>query len=359
MSLDARAHRAAQAVRNNADRLRPPPALGVLVARRRRRAAAVNVLAVALIVAVGGVTWWRFLPTGSPQPTATGLPRHVQAAIRVGEAPGAVAVEGSSVWVANSGDSTVSRIDPATNKVIATIKVGGRPTHLTAQSGALWVTTPDSMQWINPATNQVVQTLPLPAGPGDAAVVFDGCLAVSLNDGTVRVLTPFDGRELGSVSVASRGVSALANDRGKLWAANGDTLVAIHDLELKMTTRFTLQRDTNRNPQIADLVLVEGHLWAADADGDVTRYRVDSPERTLRGQLIAREGPSAIAAGPTGVFVASHSPQTVTRFDPSTGQAKARIHLPDVSDLAVGPDAVWATDRSRNLLYRIDPKATN
>jgi YVTN family beta-propeller protein len=358
MSLDARAHRAAQAARNTIDRLPPPPAIGVLVARRRRRAAAVNVLAVALIVAVGGVTW-RFLPTGSPQPTATGLPRHVQAAIRVGQAPGAVAVEGSSVWVANSGDGTVSRIDPATNKVIATIGVGGRPTHLTAQSGALWVTTPHSMQWIDPATNQVVQTLPLPAGPGDAALVFDGCLAVSLNDGTVRVLTPFDGRELGSVSVASQGVSALANDRGKLWAANGDTLVAIHDLELKTTTRFTLQRDTNRNPQITDLVLVEGHLWAADADGDVIRYPVDSPERTLRGQLIAREGPSAIAAGPTGVFVVSRSTQTVIRFDPSTGQANARIHLPAVSDVAVGPDAVWATAGSRGLLYRIDPKATN
>ena len=107
------------------------------------------------------------------------------------------------------------------------------------------------------------------------------------------------------------------------------------------------------------LVLVEGHLWAADADGDVIRYPVDPPERTLRGQLISQEGRAAIAAGPTGVFVASRSTQTVIRFDPSTGQAKARIHLPDVSDVAVGPDAVWATAGSRGLLYRIDPKATN
>ena len=358
MSLDARARRAAQAAHDNVDRLPPPPAIGVLVARRRRRAAAVNILAVALMVAVGGVAW-RFLPTGSPQPTATGLPRHVQAAIRVGKAPGAVAVKGSAVWVANSGDGTVSRIDPATNKVIATIGVGGRPTHLSAQSGALGVTTPHSMHWIDPATNQVVHSLPLSAGTGDAALVFDGCLAESLNDGTVRVLNPFDGRELGSVAVASRGVSALANDRGKLWALNGDALVAVHDLDFKLTTRFALQRDTNRNPQVTDLVLVGGHLWAADADGDVIRYPVDSPERTLRGQLIAREGPSAIAAGPTGVFVASHSTQTVIKFDPSTGQAKARIHLPDVSEVAVGPDAVWATAGSRGLLYRIDPMATN
>ena len=209
MSLDAHARRAAQATRDTIDRLPPPPAIGVLVAHRRRRAAAVNVLAVAFIVAVGGVGW-RFLPMGGPQPTAAGLPRHIQAAIRVGKAPGAVAVEGSSVWVANSGGGTVSRIDPATNRVIATIKVGGRPTHLTAQSGALWVTTPHSLQWIDPATNQVVQTLPLPAGPGDAALAFDGSLWVSLDDGTVRALNPFDGQEIASVSVASRGMSAMA-----------------------------------------------------------------------------------------------------------------------------------------------------
>jgi YVTN family beta-propeller protein len=361
MSLDARARRAAQAARSNVDRLAPPPAIGVLVARRRRRAAAANTLLLALIVAVGGAAW-RVLPIGGPQPTATELPRHVQATIRVGDAPGAVAVDGSSVWVANSGDGTVSRIDAATNQVIATIDVGGRPTHLTADSDGVWVTNPEGLQRIDPATNQVVQTLPLLIGLGDVVLDTDGCLWVSLNDGTVRRLHPVDGRELASVSVASRGVSVLASgSTGRLWAFNRDVLVAINPLDAKLTARIVDQQSNGHwDPQVADLVLVERHLWVADSDGEVTRLPLDPPpKKEIRGQFVAREGPSAIAAGPTGVFLAGRSTQTVTRFDLSTGQAKARIRLPDVSDVAVGADAVWTTAGSLGLLYRIDPQATD
>jgi YVTN family beta-propeller protein len=360
MSLDARARRAAQAARNSIDRLPPPPAIGVLVARRRRRAVAVNTLAVALLVAVGAVAW-RVLPIGGHQPTTTGLPRHVQATIRVGKAPGAVVVEGSSVWVANSEERTVSRIDPATDGVVATIPVGGRPTHLTAASGAVWVTTPQGMQWIDPKLNRVVQTVPLRAGPGDAELAFDGCLWVSFNDGTVRRLNPFDGQQLASISVASEGASALADGGAgdRLWAANRGTLVAIISTNPKVTTRFALQRDGNKNPQITDSVLVGGYLWVVDSDGVVIRFPVDRPEGKLRGELVSREDASAIATGPTGVFLVSRSTQTVTRLDPSTGQARARIRLPGVSDVAVGADGVWATAGSRGLLYRIDPDATD
>jgi YVTN family beta-propeller protein len=79
------------------------------------------------------------LPTANYQPTATGLPQHVQATIKIGKGPSAIVSEGSSVWVANAQDGIVSRIDPATNKVITMIRVNGHPTHLTAESGAVWV----------------------------------------------------------------------------------------------------------------------------------------------------------------------------------------------------------------------------
>jgi YVTN family beta-propeller protein len=358
MSLDARARRAVQAARGNVDRLPPPPAIGVLVRRRRRRVAAGNALAVAVLVAVGTLAW-RILPVGAPQPAATGLPRHVQAGIRVGEAPGAVAVDGSSVWVANSGDGTVSRIDPASNRVIATVHVGGHPTRLTADAGAVWVTSPGRMQWIDPGTNQVVQTLPLPVGLGEVALAFDGCLWVSLNDGTVRWLNPFNGQQFASVPVASRGVSMLAWGESTLWAANGGTLVGIRQVEPQVTTRFALRRDGNRNPRATDLAVVGASLWVVDSDGQVIRFPVDRPEGQLGGELVSREGSAAIAAGPTGVFLASRSSQTVTRFDPATGQAEARIYLPDASDVAVGAGAVWTTAPSRDLLYRIDPNATD
>ena len=60
--------------------------------------------------------------------------------IPVGDGPVDLAVGEGAVWVANSLDGTVSRIDPETNDVVATIEVGERPQRIAAGEGAVWVT---------------------------------------------------------------------------------------------------------------------------------------------------------------------------------------------------------------------------
>ena len=55
--------------------------------------------------------------------------------IRSGHLPIGIAVGAGSVWVANSGDGTVTRIDPATNKPIITITVGGSPQQIAVAQG--------------------------------------------------------------------------------------------------------------------------------------------------------------------------------------------------------------------------------
>jgi YVTN family beta-propeller protein len=59
--------------------------------------------------------------------------------IRVGDGPVDVAVGSGGVWVANSRDGTVSRIDPQSNKVIATIRIGSSPQGIAVGAGAVWV----------------------------------------------------------------------------------------------------------------------------------------------------------------------------------------------------------------------------
>ena len=51
-----------------------------------------------------------------------------------------MAVGAGSVWVANSGDGTVTRIDPATDRDQATIRVGGSPPRSRSPAGRAWVT---------------------------------------------------------------------------------------------------------------------------------------------------------------------------------------------------------------------------
>jgi YVTN family beta-propeller protein len=60
--------------------------------------------------------------------------------IPVGNEPIGIDYGDGAVWVANSGDGTVSRIDPAKNTVVATIKVGGRPVGIAAGPGLVWFT---------------------------------------------------------------------------------------------------------------------------------------------------------------------------------------------------------------------------
>ena len=54
--------------------------------------------------------------------------------------PASIAVGEGAVWVANQGDGTASRIDPATNRVVATIGIGQRGfLRLAAGEGRVWV----------------------------------------------------------------------------------------------------------------------------------------------------------------------------------------------------------------------------
>lgn len=55
--------------------------------------------------------------------------------------PLAVAVGAGAVWVTNREDRSVSRVDPATNRVVRTIRLGAAPYGIRFAHGRLWVTT--------------------------------------------------------------------------------------------------------------------------------------------------------------------------------------------------------------------------
>ena len=90
--------------------------------------------------------------------------------ISVGPAPRFLAIGEGSVWTLNQGDGSVSRIDPKTNKVVATIEVGvpGEGGDIAVGEGSVWVTSFDfPLSRIDPASNKVVQQF---VGEGGDAV---------------------------------------------------------------------------------------------------------------------------------------------------------------------------------------------
>jgi class 3 adenylate cyclase/streptogramin lyase len=59
---------------------------------------------------------------------------------RVGDGPTAVAAGQGAVWVANSLDGTIAKIDAETATVVGRIKVGFSPSAIVVGAGSLWVT---------------------------------------------------------------------------------------------------------------------------------------------------------------------------------------------------------------------------
>ncbi|MGH2394760.1 MAG: YncE family protein, partial [Candidatus Limnocylindria bacterium] len=62
-----------------------------------------------------------------------------QVRVLVGSRPAGIAIGAGGVWVANGGDGTVTRIDPATNEVVVTITVGGAPVGIAVSGETVWV----------------------------------------------------------------------------------------------------------------------------------------------------------------------------------------------------------------------------
>jgi YVTN family beta-propeller protein len=81
--------------------------------------------------------------------------------VRVGGGPASLAFADGALWVANSLDSTVSRVDPVTRAATATIPVGSGPSSIAAAGGSVWVASRYSREVarVDPRDNRVTMAV--------------------------------------------------------------------------------------------------------------------------------------------------------------------------------------------------------
>ncbi|HEV2711666.1 MAG TPA: YncE family protein, partial [Gaiellaceae bacterium] len=85
-----------------------------------------------------------------------------------GDGPASIEVSAGSVWVANRNSNTVTRLDPQTNQVLASVPVGGMPGwHAVAPDETIFVpnNSDNTVSRIDPESNSVIQTIRVGAGP--------------------------------------------------------------------------------------------------------------------------------------------------------------------------------------------------
>jgi streptogramin lyase len=142
------------------------------------------------IAAGGGVA----ITHGSEQDAALLDPQtSKETAVGLGGTVAGVAFGAGSFWVSVE-DYTLARIDPASRRVTATVRLDGQhlPGAVVVAGDAVWVFASGLLQRIDPAANRVVHTLavgPQEVEPGRLAA---GAGAVWLSDATARTLLRID-----------------------------------------------------------------------------------------------------------------------------------------------------------------------
>jgi YVTN family beta-propeller protein len=249
---------------------------------------------------------------GGKSRESTGIP--------VGTSPLDAFALGTSVWVANQDDGSLSRIDVATGKVTRKAVSGlDSPFRLGGSGTTLWAISSGSAKVaridIGGATPKARQ-IDLPADPVD----------ISVGEGAVWI-------------------ASLAGRQGELVELDEKTGKTTGDLKGQVGT----------SPSA--VAAGQGAVWVIDNDTG-TLYRVSSDgSPSVETSIPVGTGSSAVSVGSGAVWVANTSTHRVIRVDPDTNKIVARITVPASTSatLATGGGAVWWIDRQHGQAVRIDP----
>ena len=327
-------------------RLRPPAAVRARSRRVIFGVAAIGVTAILATTAVliaqdDGAT-----VLAAPGSVAVVDPKsaRVVGTVEVGSGPVAIVPGHDSLWVANSADDTVSRIDPATREVEATIGVPS-PVDLAVTADAIWVASgiDGTVSRIDPESNDVVATIDLqrsdPFNPLTVHGIAAGAGGVwaAVTGGKLIRIDPAEDRVVRSIDLGSDQLAAAVG-HGALWVVTaGGQLLRIEPTIGAVTARLSVGSAGIFPHDLAAaddgvLVLV-GDVWLVDPDSALL-------DRTLSvGDFV-----TAVADEPGPGLWAVTSDGTLARLDPDLAEASVRVQLGrQPLALAIASGAVWVT----------------
>ena len=175
-----------------------------------------------------------------------------------------------SVWVASDQKGVVSRVDPASNRVTATVAVSPGTHYLAFGFGSVWAVSNEArtIQRIDPASNAVLKTTTLGKEPAFLAAGEGAVWVQEQGDGTVARVDPKSGEVTGRVKV-------------------GEVL------------------------KYGDIDTGAGMVWLRTTE-DQTFVVIDPDALTVKARVGKAEGSGALRFTSEGVWTSAHDVQTLT-----------------------------------------------
>ncbi len=234
------------------------------------------------------------------------------AIFQVGDRPTGIAFDGESIWVANFGSDTVSRVDPATGASTA-FPVGDEPWGVAYDGTSIWVTNSNgsSVSRVDPATGAAT---PFATGTRPFGIAYDGTWIWIANnaDDTVSRMDPVTGAS--TPFAVENSPMSIAFDGESIWVTNNDT-------------------------------------------GSVSRLDPATGTATVH---IPVPAPTGVAFDGYSVWVARADPAFELSSINPAGGAPTNFNITGGSGpwgVAYDGDELWLTDEDANRVFRLDPRA--
>jgi YVTN family beta-propeller protein len=265
-------------------------------------------------------------------------------AVPVGQSPGAIAYGAGSLWVANTGDNTVSRLDPSRHDVVQTIPVGAEPTAITVSGRDVWVVNygDGTVSRINADVNRVVQDrIRVGSFPDAIASGPSGVWVASGGDDTIVRIDPDTGA-VGKAIPVGDGPDGLAVDAHAVWVTDArDATVSRVDPETG-----DVAAPIHVGAGAAGIAMTPDAVWVANS-AELSVTRIDPTTGAIADYIPVGDGPTSIAVAGRYVWVANEYDGTITRIDPQHGNATRRFATgASPVALAAAGSTVWVASRA-------------
>jgi virginiamycin B lyase len=285
------------------------------------------------------------IPYSSIKPTAT---------LKIGGTADWVLVTEDALWVAGTKPFAVVRIDPATNKIVASIRIPGEAcSGLASRFGSIWVPIcgkKPALVRIDEAKNAISDILPTaPAAPeGGIAASDDSVWLVADKNGTLLRIDPSTNRVRQKIPIPSGSYNPIFSD-GTVWITGieKNVLTAVDASSGKVVESITV------GPKPRFLTAGAGSIWTLN-QGDGTISRVDENSRKLVITIsVGIPGTGGdVAYGANSVWLSVFD-VPLTRIDATSNRVVKQWVGKGGDSLRIGFDSLWITDYKKGLLFRI------
>jgi YVTN family beta-propeller protein len=270
-------------------------------------------------------------------------------------APDWLAVD-DAVWVSNKPKDSVSRLDPVTNKVAATITVGKHPcSGLAAAFGSLWVPNcgDQSASRVDLKSGAITATIKTSIGNSEGSIVSGAGSIWLMTDarGTLARFDPATNAVIAEIYVAA-GSFGMAFGENAVWITSSEgNSVARVDPHTNLVVETIA---VGKAPRF--IAVGGGAVWALNqGDGSVSRIDPKTNKVVATIDVGVPGGGGDIAVGEGSVWVTSFE-FPISRIDPSTNQVVQQFYGKGGDAIRVGLGSVWLSNLEAGNVWRLDPK---